>query len=311
MPNDTRLAPSSVVYGIAERDPRDRGALVPTNMREAMDFATSMATGRLSVPEFLHNNPGDCLRLVMIAGRTGLDPFMLADQTYIVPSSKRMAFQAQAIHAIALASGVLDGDVEVKITGTGDDLVGHATGKRRGSPARTEVYTLRSITVRNSPLWKTQTRQQFTYYCQRAWCRLHAADALMGLVAREDPIDVTATEIAEAPPPASAIDKVAAALSSPPVEAAPAAPAGATAADNPPSDPVTGEILDDAPDPRATWLAKAMTEVATLGAPAVGNWVAANKGHIDALDDSQKATLKAALVARKAAPDPAAAAGAA
>jgi len=213
--DDTRIAlrpDRQKLDGLQLSDVRARFALVPTNMAEVFEFSKMMSSGRIGVPAFLVGNPGDCLRIVGIAARSGLDPFMLADDAHEV--NKRMAFGAKAIHAIVQSSGILEGDLAVRFAGTGEALTATVTGKRRGGQTHTETYQLATIKVRNSPLWATQPRQQMGYYAIRAWCRLHASDALMGLVAREDAaIDAIAVEVPAAP--AMTIDKVAAQLSAP------------------------------------------------------------------------------------------------
>lgn len=48
-------------------------------------------------------------------------------------------------------------------------------------------------------------------------------------------------------------------------------------------------------DPRTEWFNKAMAEVKLLGKPARLNWAEANKAHIEALSDEQRAELRAAM----------------
>lgn len=247
MTDDTRLAmrPNrELLDPVRLRDVHSRAALVPQTMGEVFEFAKMMASGRIGVPAFLVNNPGDCLRIVGIAARCGLDPFMLADESHEV--NKRMAFGAKAIHAIVLASGVLEGDLTLSFAGGGETLTATVTGKRREGAVHTETYHIATITTRNSPLWKQQPRQQLGYYAIRAWCRLHAPDALMGLVAREDaPIDVTPETVETRPQ--TALEKVTAALKADPgahiVEQV-AGPAAAAEA-GPDFAPETGEMLSD------------------------------------------------------------------
>jgi hypothetical protein len=187
-------------------------ALIPTNMAEAFEFAKIMSSGRTSVPAFLINNAGDCLRIVAIACRCGLDPFAIADGAYVVKDGGRMAFEAKTVYGIVLASGILDGDLQTTVVGAGEDMIAVVIGKRRNGQPHKETYTLRTITTRNSPLWKQQPRQQLIYYAQRGWCRLHAPDALMGMIARDDaPIDVTPEPVA----PRTAMDLVTATLETP------------------------------------------------------------------------------------------------
>ena len=202
------MAARDIIDPMALVPPQTRGALVPTNMGEALEFAKEMSRAQFSLPSYLKDNPGDCLRIVMIAGRTALDPFMLAGQTYKTKNKsgeERLEFQAQAIHAIVLASGVLDGDLRTEIQGESlAKMTCTVTGKRRGGNVHVETYHYAPIQPKNSPLWTTQPRQQMIYYSERAWCRAHAPDALMGLIAREDPpIDRGEIEIVEDKRPTS------------------------------------------------------------------------------------------------------------
>ncbi len=194
------------------KDPGIKGALVPATAGEAMEMAKMICSGKFAIPNYLHNNPGDCLRIVLVAARSGLDPFMLANESYLTKSTKtgenRMEFMAKAVHAIVLASGILRGDLGIKVEGQGANLSCTVTGQRRDGRTHTETYYMAPIQPKNSPLWQSQPRQQLIYYAERAWCRAHAPDALMGLIAREDPmIDVT-PEIVSVDEPRGALAEV-------------------------------------------------------------------------------------------------------
>ena len=177
-PSRERLDP------LTTRPTGTRGALVPANAGEAMEFAKVMASGDIGVPAHLRHKPGVCLRIVSDAMNTGMSPFHLADDSYAI--NGRLAYGAKSIHAMVLASGLLDGDLTLDFRGEGEALVCTVTGRRRNGAEHAESYAIKSIATKNSPLWKSQPRQQMGYYAVRAWCRLHAPDAIMGLVARED-----------------------------------------------------------------------------------------------------------------------------
>ena len=167
------------------------GALVPQNMGQALELAKIMAGGNVGVPKHLRGQPAVCMRIITDALQFALNPFHLADDSYVI--NDRLSYGAKAIHAMTLRSGVLDGRLDVTYEGQGTNLICTVTGRLRGS-TRVSIKTVRlsQITTMNSPLWKTDPQQQLGYYTERAWCRLHAPDAIMGLVAREDPmIDVT------------------------------------------------------------------------------------------------------------------------
>lgn len=185
-----------------------RSVFVPENTGQALEFAKVMASGKFSLPKHLQDNPGDCLWIISIAMATGLNPWQLAKQTYSV-NNTTLEFQAQAVHAITMASGLIEGGLDLDFAGEGEALTCTVTGRRKGGPPRTHVYRLATITTKNSPLWTQQPQQQLGYYAQRAWCRLHCPEAIMGLTATgeaESMIDITPAT-AE-PAPVSALEAV-------------------------------------------------------------------------------------------------------
>ncbi len=167
------------------------GALVPQNMGQALELAKIMAGGNVGVPKHLRGQPAVCMRVITDALQFALNPFHLADDSYVI--NDRLGYGAKSIHAMTLRSGVLNGRLEVTYEGQGANLVCTVSGRLRGATSvSVKSVRLSQITTMNSPLWKTDPQQQLGYYTERAWCRLHAPDAIMGLVAREDPmIDVT------------------------------------------------------------------------------------------------------------------------
>jgi len=185
-----------LVDALPTSDVNQRASLVPKSLGDAFEFAKVLASGTFSIPSFLHGQPTDCLSILFISMRTGLDPFFLASQCYVVPSKtgeKRMSFMAQAVHAIVRTSGILEEEPDLKFTGEGENLTVTVTAKLRDGKTHSENYQIPPSNVRNSPLWTSQPRQQLGYYGIRSWCRLHAPEALGGIVAREEAgmIDVT------------------------------------------------------------------------------------------------------------------------
>lgn len=250
-----------------------RGALVPTTGGEALEMAKLLSTGKFSVPKFLQGNPGDCLRLVAIAMRTGLDVWMLAGDTYLTTSKKSgetsMNLGAKSIHAIVLASGALQGDLTLSYAGEGEGLTVTVEGVTRSGTRHVESYGMRSITTRNSPLWQTQPRQQLGYYGVRAWCRLHAPAAIMGLVAREEAGMLDITDDAREEPAPSDVEKVLAVLEPPPKPEP----------EPPPDAPTEGEVH------RQENLEQVAREVATLGGDRLDQ-------HWRCLTHAERATLE-------------------
>lgn len=160
-------------------------AMKPNSMGELMEFAKLMAMSRGSIPACLRNNPADCLAVAMDAYSAGLSPFALAKDAYKVGDI--IAYGAKSTIAMLYALAPLNGRLHLEWTGEGERLVCTVTGKLRGDdrPKVLEVE-LRTITVRNSPMWKQQPKVQLGYWAQRAWARLYCPEATLGAPCIED-----------------------------------------------------------------------------------------------------------------------------
>jgi hypothetical protein len=160
---------------------RGTGALVllPTTMGEAMEFAKLMAV-TTAVPPHLRGKPGDCLAITMQAMRWTMDPFAVASKSYFV--NDRLAYESQLVNAVIYSHAPLEGRLNIEYEGEGADLVCRVTGKIKDDPnPHTVVQEAKTITTKNSPLWKQAPRQQLAYYTTREWARLYAPDVLMGV----------------------------------------------------------------------------------------------------------------------------------
>lgn len=154
--------------------------LAVENMGQAMELAKLMASGKLGVPAHLHNEPVACLRVVMLGQRTALDPFWLAEESHVI--SRKLGFSAKATYAASLQSGRINGRLDFSFKGDGENLECTVRGRAVGSDVVHErTVKMKGLTTRNSPLWKTDPQQQLGYYAARAWCRLYAPDAMMGM----------------------------------------------------------------------------------------------------------------------------------
>lgn len=161
-----------------------RAMFLPSNMGEAMELAKLMAAGNF-VPPHLRGKPGDCLAIVMQATRWAMDPFAVANKTYFV--NDRMAYESQLVNAVINSANVLDGRLHPTWQGSGNDLSCTVTGKLKDDPeVKVRRVEIKTITTRNSPLWKQDPDQQLAYYAMRAWARLHAPEVLLGVYTPEE-----------------------------------------------------------------------------------------------------------------------------
>lgn len=165
-----------------------------------MRFSEIMASGKSTIPKHLQGSIGDCMAVTMQSLRWGFDPFMVAQKTHLVNGT--LGYEAQLLHAVILASGILSerpsfdyqGDWS-KIEGIdstatdpkekGLKVIVSAKLKGEDEPRYYEAL-LADCTVRNSPNWKRKRKLQLSYVGVREWVRTHAPDVLMGVYAEDE-----------------------------------------------------------------------------------------------------------------------------
>jgi len=161
------------------------GGLSFKDMGQVMEFAKLMALSGQAVPKHLRAQPGACLAISLQSLNWRMDPFAVANKSYMV--NDRIAYEAQLIHAVieqrAPIKGRIRGKVEGK-DGTRKWLLQVETND--GDLIEYEGPELGKITVKNSPLWKSDPDQQLWYYAVRAMCRRHFPDVILGVYEKEE-----------------------------------------------------------------------------------------------------------------------------
>lgn len=168
-------------------------ALVLNNeaMAQMMRVAELMANGKATVPAHLQKNPADCMAVVMQALQWKMNPFAVAQKTHIV--SGTLGYEAQLVNAVITTMaptkdrlhfewfGVWKGILGK--TNTSDDIGVRvwATLKGEDEPRELTVSMAQVGTVRNSPLWVADPRQQIAYLATKRWARLYTPDVILGV----------------------------------------------------------------------------------------------------------------------------------
>lgn len=161
-------------------------------MQSLMTFAEMMAKAIVTVPKHLHGKPADCMAITLQAMRWQMDPFVVSSKTHVVNGN--LGYEAQLVIAVLKNSGAVKGRPHYEYRGDGPALECRAGFIPAGESdvVWTEWLSISKITVKNSPLWKTNEKQQFGYLQARNWARLYAPDALLGIY--------TTDELGDAPP---------------------------------------------------------------------------------------------------------------
>ncbi|WP_206834553.1 RecT family recombinase [Marinobacterium iners] len=171
----------------------------PQIMGQIQKFAEVMSTGRSTVPKHLQGSMGDCMAVTMQAAQWGMNPFAVAQKTHLVNGT--LGYEAQLVNAVISSSRAIQGRFKYEYGGdwlneskkdawvrTGAVLAGE-TDITWGEP----VY-LHTITTKNSPLWKTNPKQQAAYLAVKYWARMYCPDVILGVYTPDELHDRTPVE---------------------------------------------------------------------------------------------------------------------
>lgn len=171
-------------------------------MQSLYRFAETMAAGTVTVPKHLQKQPSDCLAVAMQAAQWGMNPFAVAQKTHLVNGT--LGYEAQLVNAVLQSSGAIVGRFHYEYQGQGPQLscrVG-AIPKGEAEVVWGEWLCISDVTTKNSPLWKTNPKQQLGYLQVKNWGRAYAPGAILGVYTPDELEMIPEREIN--PMPASA-----------------------------------------------------------------------------------------------------------
>jgi hypothetical protein len=180
---------------LLQREWSPRDMLEGDSMAKMWQMAEAMANSRVSVPEHLRGNIGDCMAICTQAMLWNMNPFAVAQKTHIV--SGRLGYEAQLVIAVVQNSGAIRG--AFRFEHDGDKC--RAGAVLRGDTEVTwgEWLSASGVATKNSPLWKTNPKQQMSYLQAKNWSRIYCPGAILGVYSTDELEDSPITATAPAP----------------------------------------------------------------------------------------------------------------
>jgi hypothetical protein len=165
----------------------DNGGMARIN-----EMAKMMANSKITVPKHLQGNEGDCAAIIMQAMQWGMNPYAVAQKTHVVNGV--LGYEAQLVNAVVQSTQAIKGAFHYEYRGDGNALECRVGAVLNGEQDITWGEWLKSsdVTTKNSPLWKTNPRQQMGYLQVKNWARLYCPGAILG-VYTPDEIEVMQT----------------------------------------------------------------------------------------------------------------------
>jgi len=160
-----------------------------------LKIANMMATAKTTVPKHFQGSQGDCMAVVMQASQWKMNPFAVAQKTHLVNGT--LGYEAQLVNAVITTSGAITGTFKYEYKGEGANLECRVGAVIKGETEITwgEWLHIGLITVKNSPLWKTNPKQQMGYLQVKNWARMYAPAAILGVYTSDELEEPTIKDI--------------------------------------------------------------------------------------------------------------------
>ncbi len=165
-------------------------------MGRLMNLANVMANSKVTVPKHLQGSQGDCFAVILQAAQWGMNPFAVAQKTHIINGT--LGYEAQLINAVIITRAPVKGRLQfewygdwTKVNGKEDKSSERgvkvwATLKGEDEPRVLDIGMHQVGTVRNSPMWVNDPRQQLCYLAIKRWSRLYCPDVILGVYSPDE-----------------------------------------------------------------------------------------------------------------------------
>lgn len=152
-----------------------------TSMNSVLKVAEIMASSVATIPKHLQGKSGDCFAIVLQAAQWNMNPFAVAQKTHIINGI--LGYEAQLVNAVVQQSGAITGHFNYEYKGDGENLSCRVGAVLSGHNAITwgEWLSIQKVTIKNSPLWKTNPKQQLSYLQVKNWSRLYCPGSILGV----------------------------------------------------------------------------------------------------------------------------------
>jgi len=189
-------------------------------MDKMLTLAKIMSTSTVSIPKHLKNE-GDCLAIIMQSAQWGMNPFSVAQKTFLLNGV--LGYESQLVAAIINNNAPIKQRLEYEFFGPWENVIGKTKEKvsQKGHKYRVSDSTpedekgvgvivratlhgetkprelnlsLLQVTTRNSTLWAEDPKQQLAYLAAKKWSRLFCPDVILGVYTQDEAEQIAETQ---------------------------------------------------------------------------------------------------------------------
>jgi hypothetical protein len=150
---------------------------------QIMNVSEMMAKSAL-VPAHLRGKPSDCWLIVSQAMRWKMDPFAVAQHTFVTQG--KLGYEGKLVAAVVNASGKLKTPLSYKYEGSGDARKVTVSGTIEGETTPREITGAVAGWKTSNEKWAKMPDQMLAYRGAREWARRHMPEAVLGVTQTDD-----------------------------------------------------------------------------------------------------------------------------
>lgn len=158
-----------------------------TSVFEQLQRVAKLMSNSALVPAHLRGDDKtpDCFLVAAQAFRWRMDPFAVAQHTYVL--SGKLGYEGKLIAAVINASPRLDQRLNYEYSGSGTARRVVVSGRLKGEKTvRTVDGSIAQWATDRNPKWKDLPDQMLAYRGAREWARRHMPEAVLGVFAEEE-----------------------------------------------------------------------------------------------------------------------------
>ena len=145
---------------------------------------SKMMAGSALVPGHLRGKPSDCWLIVSQAMRWKMDPFAVAQHTFVTQG--KLGYEGKLVAAVVNASGKLKSPLKYEYSGAGDAREVKVSGTIEGESAPREISGKVAGWKTANEKWAKMPDQMLAYRGAREWARRHMPEAVLGVTQTDD-----------------------------------------------------------------------------------------------------------------------------